>query len=211
MNSMNSIDFKKLKQEQIKLSKKIIKKDDFDEIRTYGAVGKAFEDSKIIASAIVCDKDMNILDKKYVVKELNFPYISGFLAYREMPPMIEAFNLLKEKPSVLMVNANGILHPRNLGMASHIGLVLDIPTIGIAKKLFVGEIKGDNIILNNKIVGKLVKTREFSKPLIVSIGHRISLKTAVRIVKETTIYPHKLPEPLHIANRYAANIKKDIR
>jgi deoxyribonuclease V len=94
-------------------------------------------------------------------------------------------------------------------MASHIGLIIDVPTIGVAKRLLTGDIKEDKIYIDNELRGKLVRTKEHSKPLIVSVGHKISLKTAMSIVEEAIKLPHKLPEPLHQAHRYANKIRKE--
>jgi len=128
---------------------------------------------------------------------------------RESPAAVEAFNKLENKPDILIVDAHGIAHPRFFGMASHIGLLLDIPTIGIAKKLMVGKKQDNKIVFNNKIIAQEVKTKEYSKPLYVSIGHKVSLKTAVEIVNKCIKLPHKLPEPLHLAHKYANKIREE--
>lgn len=200
----------KSKEEQKKLARKVITKDDFDEINTVGGVDQAFFDNKIISAIVVCEyPTMKIVEQKYAVVDAKIPYIPGYLSYRESPAVVEAFNLLETKPDILMVDGHGITHPRKLGMASHIGLNLDIPTIGVAKKMLVGEVKDDKIYVDNELRGMLVRTREHAKPLIVSIGHRISLRTAIGVVEKTIMPPHKLPEPLHLAHRYADKIRKE--
>ena len=200
----------KSKEEQKKLARKIITKDDFDEINTVGGVDQAFVDNKIISAIVVCEYlTMKVIEKQYAVVDAQIPYIPGFLSYRESPAVVEAFNKLETKPDILMVDGNGITHPRKLGMASHVGLIIDVPTIGIARNILIGEIKEDKVYIDDKLRGRLIQTREHAKSLIVSIGHRISLKTALGVVEKSIILPHKLPEPLHLAHRYANKIRKE--
>lgn len=199
----------KFKEEQVKLAKKIIKKDDFDSIKLIAGVDQAFIGNNVISGIVVCDyKTMEPVEKKFAITKTPIPYISGFLSYRESPAAVEAFSKLENKPDILIIDAHGIAHPRFFGMASHIGLLLDIPTIGIAKKLMVGKKQDNKIVFNDKIVAQEVKTKEYSKPLYISIGHRVSLKTAVEIVNKCARPPHKLPEPLHLAHRYANKIRE---
>jgi len=199
----------KFKQEQLKLAKKVIKKDDFDKFELIAGVDQAFVNNKVISAIVVCDaKTLKPVEKKYAVVEATIPYIPGFLSYRESPAAVEAFNKLEKKPDIIIVDAHGLAHPRRLGMASHLGLLLDVPTIGTAKKLIVGKSQNGKIVHNNKVIAQEVVTKEHARPLYVSIGHRISLKAAVELVKKTTILPHKLPEPLHLAHRYANKIRE---
>ena len=199
----------KFKQEQLKLAKKIIKKDDFDKIELVAGVDQAFVDNDVISGIVVCDyKTLEPVENKYAIVRASFPYIPGYLSYRESPAAVGAFNKLEKKPDILIVDAHGIAHPRALGMASHIGLLLDIPTIGVAKKLMIGKKVKDKLMLNDKIIAQEVYTKENARPIYVSIGHRISLKTAVEVVKKCLNHPHKLPEPLHLAHRYANKIRE---
>ena len=178
-------DVDKLKEEQLKVAKKVIVKDDFDEIKLVAGVDQAFKDNEIISAVVVCDyKTMGIVEKKYAVVKATFPYIPGFLSYREAPAIIEAFNKLENKPDVLLVDGHGIAHPRKIGLASHVGLLLDIPTIGIAKNLLCGEINEDNIIIGEKVVGFKLITKEHASPLFVSPGHKMGLKSSLEIIKD---------------------------
>jgi deoxyribonuclease V len=105
---------------------------------------------------------------------------------------------------LLIVDANGILHPRRIGMASQLGIVLDIPTIGITKNLFIGKPSSDGKIeIDKEIRGEELRTKEYANPIYLSPGHRISLRTASDLVKKMIIAPHKLPKPLHLAHRFA--------
>ena len=200
----------KSKEEQKKLARKLIIKNDFDEINTVGGVDQAFINNKIISAIVVCEyPTMKVVEKQYAIVDSKIPYIPGFLSYRESPAIVEAFNKLEIKPDILIVDGHGITHPRKLGIASHVGLILDVPTIGISDKLLRGTIKDEKIYIDEDLRGKLVKTKEHAKPVIISVGHRISLRTAFGVVEKSIIPPHKLPEPLHLAHRYANKIRKE--
>ena len=95
------------------------------------------------------------------------------------------------------------MHPRRCGLASHLGVLFDIPSIGISKEMLWGEQKGNHIVIGKEKVGMLVKTRDHANPIIVSCGHRVSLGTAADLVKKTIREPHKMPEPLHLAHKFA--------
>lgn len=201
----------KLKLEQIKLAEKVMINDNFEEINYIAGCDQAYTtDNKIISYVVVLDKNMKIVDSAYAITDCRMPYIPGYLFYREAPAIIEAFNKLKQKPDVIMVDGNGILHPRRIGMASQLGIVLDMPTIGVAKTLMMGKLEDGKVEVDKEIRAVEIRTREFAKPLYISPGHKISMKTAVDIVKSSIIIPHKLPEPLHLAHRYSNNKKDNI-
>ena len=205
------MDIRKLEEEQIKLAKKVIVKDDFEKTERIAGVDQAFANGNVISGIVVCSyKDLNLIEKKYAVVKAKFPYISGFLSYRESPAIIEAFNQLENKPDILIVDGNGILHPRRIGMASHVGILLDIPTIGVAKRLIAGEVREGTVYIEKEARGYELATREHSKPLYVSPGYKVSLKTSLEIVKKCIKFPHKLPEPLYLAHRYANKIKENL-
>ena len=116
----------------------------------------------------------------------------------------EAFSKLKNKPDVLLVDGNGVLHPLRCGLASHLGVELDQPTVGVAKTRLLGEEdEAGNIKVGSEIIGAEFKAKEHAKPIYVSVGHKVCLETAINIVQKTTKQPHKLPEPLHLAHRLA--------
>ena len=201
----------KFKEEQLRLAKKVVVKDEFDEIKLVGGVDQSFKDNKIISAFIVCDyKTMEVVERKYAIVEASVPYIPGYLSYREAPAAVEAFLKLEKKPDIILVEAHGIAHPRKFGMASHVGLLLDKPTIGVAKKLLFGEVKNDKIVIGEEVRGFSLITKEHAKPIFISPGHKISLKTSLEIVKNCIRLPHKLPEPLYLAHRYANKIRKEI-
>jgi len=203
------MELKELEQEQLEFAKKVVKKDDFLKLELIGGIDTGFKFNKVLCGIVVCDKEMNVLEKHIIVNNCELAYTPNFRALRELDIMIETYNKLTKKPDVLLVNASGILHPRRLGLASHLGVMLDIAIIGITKKLLCGKIKGDDVIIDNEVLGKAVLTKEKSKPVFVSIGHKISLDKSVEIIKKCIRTPHKMPEPLHLAHKLVKkNMKK---
>ncbi|HEY1041990.1 MAG TPA: deoxyribonuclease V [Candidatus Paceibacterota bacterium] len=138
-----------------------------------------------------------------------FPYIPGLLSFREIPMLLEAWKELEQKPDVLLVDGIGIAHPRRLGIASHLGVLLDIPTVGVAKSVLVGAFEapgnepGDTAPLidqkNGEIIGMALRTKRNVKPMFVSPGHRITLKDAVTLVS-SCVRKHRIPEPTRAAH-----------
>lgn len=196
------MDLVELKREQAKLSYRITLEDSFQEIKTIGAAECQQLGEKIVATVVVCEfPSFKIKESKQYILSNPLPYKPGFEAYREMPAIIEAVNQLDEEPDVLLVKGAGIVHPRRIGIASHLGLELNLPTIGVQDTLYLGELQEGRILLDNEMVGFQVKTKEHSNPIFVSPGHNISLQTALDIVSKSIVPPHKLPEPLHLAHK----------
>lgn len=154
--------------------------------------------------------DLTLLDHSVIKEKINFPYIPGLLSFREIPMLLEAWQNLKQKPDLIIVDGAGIAHPRRLGIASHLGILLGVPTIGCAKSLLTGIYKepgqnlGDFSYLYDKfnkteIIGAVVRTKKGVKPLFISPGHLVTLPEAVDIVKKC-IKKHRLPEPTRLAH-----------
>jgi deoxyribonuclease V len=204
------MNLKAWQEQQIELAKKVLVRDDFKKIETIAGADISFFSKKGVCAVAVCDKEMRVIEKQSHVADIKVPYIRKFLFYREGELIMETFKKLDKKPSVLMIDGSGILHPLRIGMASHLGILLDQPTIGITKKMLCGQVEGSKILFNKEIRGAAVQTKEFAKPIYVSAGHRISLDTAVDLVKESIKPPHKLPEPLHLAHRFADKMKKGL-
>lgn len=194
-------DYTKLEEEQIELAKKVIKQDKFSKLELIGGMDVGFDKDKIFCSIVVCGyKDMNVVEEQSLSKDCKIRYIPGFRAQREIGIMIDTFKKLRHKPGVLLINASGTLHPRKCGLASHLGIMLDQPVIGVTKNLLCGKNKDSYIILDNDVVGRVILIKEKIKPLFVSIGHRVSLDKSVEIVKNCMRKTHKLPEPLYLAH-----------
>jgi deoxyribonuclease V len=202
---------------QNQLAKRIILKDDFSSFNLIGGMdvsNNLFDShSMVYASAVVLNKHTLHLEEKVAIAQFqSFPYIPGFLGFREAPALVEAFKRLSKRPEILLVDGHGISHPRGLGIASHLGVLLDIPTIGVAKSILVGhpastlnEGKGEctPLLWNEKQIGVFLRSKLRCNPLIISAGHRISLETSVKIVLQC-LTRYRLPEPTRQAH-LAAN------
>ena len=207
------IDIATLKKEQEKMAKLVVLKDAFDFKNSTRFAGVAIETLKtkeLLASIAVLDENMEIVEEKYAIKPAKFPYIPGFRAYRELPCILAAYDKLEGLPDVIFIEAHGISHPRGLGLASHLGVSVNKPVIGIAKQALIGKEKGENVMLDGKIIAKKVMTKQGSKPFYVSIGNMISLNSAVELVKKCIREPHKRPEPLVQARKVTQRVKKEM-
>jgi deoxyribonuclease V len=138
---------------------------------------------------------------------VKFPYVPGLLSFREAPALTKAFRKIRRKPDVIIFDGQGIAHPRGMGLASHMGLILDCPSIGCAKTRLVGthpllpETRGSIVLLTDqgRVVGSAVRTRERVKPVFVSPGHAITLEESIRLVLNCC-RGYKLPEPTRQAH-----------
>ncbi|MBT7902252.1 endonuclease V [Candidatus Woesearchaeota archaeon] len=202
---------RELKKEQEKLAQKVIVQDTFEKIKLVAGINQAHFGEKIISAIVLMDiKTLKIIEKQYSIMETNTPYLPNYRAYREAPIIVETFNKLKQKPDLLLLEGNGILHPRRIGLASHIGILIDTPTIGISKTVTCGEILDNSVYIEKEARAKKIITKEHANPIFVSPGHKISLKTSIEIIKKI-IQKHKLPEPLHQAHNFATKIKKNLK
>jgi deoxyribonuclease V len=146
---------------------------------------------------------------------IGYPYIPGLLSFREAPILLHALERLKMRPDVLLLDAQGIAHPRRLGLASHVGVLLDVPAIGCAKSLLVGRHDApgpeagawSELIHRGDVVGAALRTRAGTKPVYVSAGHRMDLATAIRVVM-SCVRKTKLPEPTRLADRVVSAARK---
>jgi len=208
------IDIEALKAEQKKLAKAVSLKDvfNFENATRFCAIHiMALQETKeIIASAVVVDENLELIEEKYIIRPIKFPYIPGYRAYRELPIMNVVYNKLEERPDVIFIEAHGIAHPRGLGLTSHFGISIDKPTIGVAKKILIGQEKDDEIIIDKKVVAKSIITKQGAKPIYISIGHMISLKTAIEVTKRCIKEPHKFPEPIVMARKIAEKVKQEL-
>jgi deoxyribonuclease V len=150
---------------------------------------------------------MDVIEEVSLSERAPFPYIPGLLSFREGPALIKAFGKLKGVPDCVIFDGQGIAHPRGIGLASHMGLFLDIPTIGCAKRRLVGvhDETGDevgdyaNLLLDGRIIGAVVRTKKKVKPLYVSPGHKIGLRKAVDVVL-ACCRGYRLTEPVRRAH-----------
>ncbi len=209
------------KQEQRKLARKVILEPvDFDHVELVAGADSAFIGEKLILSVIVVLEfaTMREVEVEYAVSEVEFPYIPGLLAFREAPNVLKAYEKLNNRPDLIMVDGHGISHFRRLGIASHIGVLLDVPTMGVAKKLLTGRYREpcsrrgcrSPIVHDGEVVGYALRTRDNVRPVFVSPGHRTDLESVVRATLMTT-RGFRLPEPIRIADRYSRDLKGQVR
>jgi deoxyribonuclease V len=161
--------------------------------------------------------DLELIEERHFVGEARFPYIPGLFTFREAPPLLEAFRLIECEPDLIIFDGQGIAHPRRFGLACHMGLLLDRPSIGCAKKRLVGEYrepgreKGEMSDLRDgeEVIGRVVRTRTGVKPVFVSPGHRVAADFAARWVLITT-GRYRLPEPIRRAHALTNEIRREV-
>ena len=172
-----------------------------EDVKFVAGFSTNYKGEEIIASAIVVRyPSEEIVEKKTITRKAKMNYIPGLEAFRDGPILMELFYELEYTPDVILIKGHGIAHPQNCGIATYMGVETQRSTIGIAQKP-LAEVVGENMFLNEELIGALVKTREHSNPLYISPGNNITVETAKKIIVQLTHYPHKLPEPLHLAGR----------
>ena len=190
------------------------------EVRTVAGTDCAFAAGgrEILASAVLLDaRSMATLATAHVRRPCTFPYVPGLLSFREAPAILDAVAALGEPPDLLMCDGQGRAHPRGLGLACHVGLWLDLPTIGVAKSRLCGEHRQPGaargcrtqLLLRGEVIGAVVRTRANVRPLYVSVGHRITLDEAVRWTLRCA-RGVRLPEPTRLADQSVARLKKEL-
>ncbi|MBU4501938.1 MAG: endonuclease V [Nanoarchaeota archaeon] len=215
------IELDKLKETQKKIAQKVSVKDSFkiSDIKTVAGFDIAYHDKKVICAGVVVDyKTLEVLDKRYTISDEKFPYIPGFLMFREGPPIVETYQELKIQPDVILIDGGGILHPRKSGIASYVGVSLNKPTIGVIKKLLLGEASEGKIYVDKDTIdgkvkelrGERLETKTGARPIFISPGHKISVATSTKIAKNCLVKGRKLPEPLRLAHRYANKAREEL-
>jgi deoxyribonuclease V len=187
--------------------------------RYVAGVDAAFSRKHVIGTACVYTyPDLNVQDTSFAIATIPFPYIPGYLSFREGPAVIHALKNLKIKPDIILFDGQGIAHPKGTGIASHIGVLLNIPSIGCAKSRLIGEYeepgkrKGNYSPLRfkGKTVGAVLRTRDRVKPVFVSPGHKVTLKRAIDIVLQCTD-KYRIPEPLRCADSLSKKLKRQTK
>jgi len=211
------VDLKKLEQEQIRLSKFVKEEDymDFSLIQSVGGVGEVIDEKnkKILVCIVVIDvNSLKEIEIRWYEDKLRFPYIPAFRAYRELNSLISCYEKIENRPDVIFMKAHGTAHPRGLGLASHFGVLTDSCVIGICDGVMEGlNVEGDNVKRDSKVVGKLVKVIEYGKEVVVSIGNKISLDSAVKLVKKFSLGKYKFTYPIALATKHARKIAKSFQ
>jgi deoxyribonuclease V len=159
--------------------------------------------------------EMEEVERRMARRELRFPYVPGLLSFRESPVLLAAFARLRVSPDVILIDGHGRAHPRRFGIACHLGLLLDCPTIGCAKSVLVGEAEEPglkagstaSLIDQGEKVGVVLRTRDKVKPIFVTIGHRVSMESAVRIVAQCAD-GFRIPKPTREADHWVGDLRR---
>ncbi|MEQ8999626.1 MAG: deoxyribonuclease V [Coleofasciculus sp. B1-GNL1-01] len=200
---------------QNQLSGEIITSDQLGEVKYVAGVDVGFEDNSAVsraAVAVLSFPELQLIEQAIARRPTNFPYIPGFLSFREVPVVLDALSQIKITPDLILCDGQGIAHPRRFGLACHLGLLITVPTIGVAKSRLIGQHeelppeKGNWQPLRHRgeVIGAVVRSRTGVKPLYVSPGHRISLPTAIDYVLRCTP-KYRLPETTRWADKLASN------
>jgi deoxyribonuclease V len=208
----------KARKTQLRLSKQITFEDRLpEEIKHVAGVDVAYTlDASIGAVAVLDYASLKLVEAQTALYKTRFPYIPTLLSFRETPPAVFCIGKLKIKPDVFLVDGHGFAHPYRCGFASHLGLAIGKPTIGVAKSILLHDVRElrveDDVVLlkhDEEIVGAAVTTKHGCKPIYVSVGHMISLETAIKIVKHCT-GSSRIPEPILRAHEIAEAEKRKI-
>tara|TARA_B100000745_G_scaffold299691_1_gene251115 strand:+ start:529 stop:1209 length:681 start_codon:yes stop_codon:yes gene_type:complete len=203
---------------QQQLAAKVVSFDDFDHVKLVAGVDVAYQKhgDKLVAAVVVLDAEtLDVIETSIAEAQVQFPYIPGLFSFRELPPLINAFDQLQHKPNLVVCDGQGLAHPRRFGLACHLGVIFNIPSIGCGKTRLLGKheepVKERGGIAplmdNNEVIGAAVRTQTNIKPIYVSIGHKISLNSACHWI--TRLSPaFRLPETTRQADQQVNRICK---
>jgi deoxyribonuclease V len=205
---------------QNKLRGKVITCDNLGDINTVAGVDVGFENNGMITRAAIAVLTFPLLELLTVAiarRKTSFPYIPGLLSFRELPAVLEAMAKLTSIPDLMLCDGQGYAHPRRFGIACHLGVLTDTPSIGVGKTRLLGVHKTvanqrgawQPLVDNNETIGAVVRTRVNVKPIYISIGHRLGLYTAIDYVMRCTTR-YKFPETTRQAHKYASVTRKDV-
>ena len=209
--------------QQAAMRKLVSLTDGFGEVKTIAGVDLSLNDEKNEGHALVVVlsyPDFHVVETRYATAPLKMPYVSGLLSFRESPIVLEAFTQVQTVPDLVLVDGQGQAHPRGFGIACHLGVLLDVPTVGVAKsRLYgqfeaeaLGEAAGVHVPLwdrsHRQVIGSVLRTKPRTNPLFISPGHRVSVESATRLVQEC-LRGYRLPEPTRQAHNLITAYKKE--
>ncbi|TLD41929.1 MAG: Endonuclease V [Candidatus Jettenia ecosi] len=215
-----NVDYKKAIQIQQTLRDLLIIKKSSGKIDTIAGADVSYDKQSdyFFAGVIVftLNRHLEQIEEATAIDKARFPYIPGLLSFREAPILLKAFRKLKNEPDIILFDGQGIAHPRHLGLASHMGLFLDKPTIGCAKSRLVGEYgpvenaagSYTKLLYKNEVVGAALRTKINTKPVFVSPGHKTNLAFAIRIVM-ASCSRYRIPEPTRQAHLLVNKLRKE--
>jgi deoxyribonuclease V len=204
---------------QEQLRERLVLEDRSETIRTVAGADLAFDPATGVAFAGVIVyrfPELREIERRMARQRLRFPYVPGLLSFRESPILLAAFARLGTDPDLILIDGHGRAHPRLFGIACHIGVLFDKPTIGCAKSLLVGEYdepspkagSASSLIFHDQPVGMVLRTREGVKPIFVSQGHGVSLRSALRLVR-ACVDGFRIPKPTREADHYVGELRRE--
>lgn len=207
-------DVPRARQLQARLAARVRLQDAFPPLGHVAGVDVGFEEGGAVtrAAAVLLDADsMQPLAEAVARLPTRMPYLPGLLSFRELPAVLAALAQLPQVPDLVFVDGHGVAHPRGLGIAAHLGVITDLPTLGVAKKILVGRhdpvgpTRGDRqpLLHQGQVIGTVLRSKDGIQPLIVSAGHRVSQATAAELALAAG-RGYKLPEPTRLADRIAS-------
>jgi len=210
LNNSNKTPYAEVIKLQKELAKKVITRDDFDSnVEFICGVDVSYRKKIAYCSAVIINKEnFEIIEVVRSKSEIKNPYIPGLFILKESAPILQTLRLITRPFQLLLVDGHGVLHPRRCGLACYIGIVTNIPTIGVAKSLLCGDVQSDNFVTHKgEILGYALKFNENSKKVAyISVGHKISLLTSIELVKSITKINQYIPEPLRIADKLSKEL-----
>lgn len=199
---------------QASLRDQVIERDEVGEARLLAGVDVGFEDGgQTTRAAVVLLSFPDLVGARVARRPTSFPYVPGLLAFRELPAILEALGSLDDRPDLILCDGHGRIHPRRFGLACHLGVATNIPTIGVGKSHYLGQYappgpqRGDwnPITDRDEVVGAIVRTRPNVRPIYVSVGHRVDLETAVGLTLRC-VTRYRLPEATRLAHQHASRL-----
>lgn len=197
---------------QQELRKKLVVTGEIGNIKTVAGVDVGFKGKMARAAVVVTSfPQLELVDQAVAEVPVTFPYVPGLLAFREGPAVLAALEKLKTEPDLFIFDAQGFAHPRRMGLASHIGVIIDKPSIGCAKSRLCGTYQPvpdqvgakENLVDKGEIIGAVVRSKLHAQPLYISIGHKVNLENAIKYVLACTKQGRRLPETSILAHKVA--------
>ena len=206
--------------QQPELAARVVTRDDLGPVRIVAGADVStlrFDPTRTVHAAMVALDAASLapLGEAGATRRGGLPYVPGLLGFREVPALAEAFHQLPVRPDLILVDGHGLAHPRGLGVACHLGVVLDVPTIGVAKSILVGKVQGEladvagaqaPLVWQDRQIGVALRSRRGAGPLYISAGHRVGLETALRWVIALG-RGRRLPEPTRLAHEAATRVR----
>ena len=203
---------------QESLRERVELKDQFGEIRYVAGADMAFDpETEVAFAGVIVYRFPGLaeVERRMARRKLRFPYVPGLLSFRECPVLLAAFARLRTEPDLILIDGHGLAHPRRFGIACHIGILFDKPTIGCAKSRLVGEHQEPGkkagsttpLMLEGERIGVVLRTREDVRPIYVTTGHRVSLDSAVGLVRQC-VDGFRIPKPTREADHYVRGLRR---